>query len=138
MLRSILPFILLVLAPIAAFAQQATGAGHEVLSPAEFKARMSNVPGTLVDVRTPEEWNEGVIAGARLIDFHGAEFSSTIKQVDAARPVYLYCAAGGRSYKAAQLLENAGYSNVVELDGGMGAWKEAGYATVPPGSTSKR
>ena len=139
MVRSFLPALgLLVLAPFVSCAQPASGSGHEVLSPAEFKSRLATAPGTLVDVRTPEEWKDGVIEGALLIDFHSADFASTIKNVDASKPVYLYCAAGGRSYKAAQLLGKEGYTHVVELDGGMGAWKEAGHTTVPPGSTSKR
>ena len=111
---------------------------HEVVSPAVFKQRMSEAPGTLVDVRTPDEWNEGVIEGARLLDFHAEGFAEAIKKTDASKPVYLYCAVGGRSFKAAQLLEKAGFTHVVELDGGMGAWQEAGYPIVPPGKASNR
>jgi rhodanese-related sulfurtransferase len=92
---------------------------HDVLDPAQFKAQLTSAPGTLVDVRTPDECAEGIIA-------------------DATKPVYLYCAAGGRSYKAAQYLLKNGYTYVVELNGGMQAWLEAGQTVVPPGKASNR
>lgn len=111
---------------------------HEVIAPAEFKAQLTKEPGTLVDVRTPDECAEGIIAGARMIDHGSPDFAQAIKQVDPSKPVYLYCAAGGRSYKAAQFLLKNGYAYVVELDGGMGAWLEAGQTVVPPGKASNR
>jgi rhodanese-related sulfurtransferase len=132
LLLSMLPFV-----PVIGKAQEPS-AKEEVLAPAQFAERLSKAPGTLVDVRTPEEWSEGIIANAVLIDFNGDGFATSIQQVDRTRPVYLYCAVGGRSYRAAQFLLKAGYTAVVELDGGMDAWREAGRAVVPPGSTSNR
>ena len=136
MIRSLLfAPLLAALIPTSGCAQQPA---HEVVSPAVFKQRMTEVPGTLVDVRTLEEWSEGVIDGARLIDFRSEGFEEAIKKTVPSKPDYLYCAAGGRSFKAAQLLAKAGFAHVVELDGGMSAWQEAGYAPVPPGKASNR
>ena len=136
-MRGSILLLLLLLVPAGSSAQGPATAS-EVIAPGEFAQRMREAPGTLVDVRTPDEWSGGIIEGAVLIDFNGEGFATAIKEVDATRPVYLYCAVGGRSYRAAQLLVKAGHPMVVELDGGMDAWLEAGGATVPPGNASKR
>jgi rhodanese-related sulfurtransferase len=133
--------IVLAMACMGATARTCAQAGtpaHEVLAPAAFMERLTNAPGTLIDVRTPEEWAQGVIEGALLLDFRDPGFGEAVLSTDRDRPVYLYCAVGGRSYKAAQLLLKNGYPHVVELDGGMDAWRGSGQMVVPPGSDSKR
>lgn len=124
-------------APVPSGAQD-TSPVHEVLAPAAFKERLAGDPGPLIDVRTPEEWNEGVIQGAQLLDYFDAGFRDAVLRTPHDRPVYLYCAAGGRSYKAALYMMQNGYTRIVELDGGMDAWRETGQMVVPPGSESKR
>jgi rhodanese-related sulfurtransferase len=79
-----------------------------------------------------------VIDGALLIDFHGDDFFKRIAALDRERPVYLYCAVGGRSHLAAVQLLKLGHAQVVDLDGGIEAWVEAGYPVVLPGKTGNR
>lgn len=111
--------------------------GQEAVGATTFKEMIASAPGTLVDVRTPDEWKGGVIAGAVLIDFHADGFKERMAALDRNVPVYIYCAVGGRSHLAALQLQKLGHSNVIDLDGGMEAWQEAGYAVVPPGRTGK-
>jgi rhodanese-related sulfurtransferase len=100
--------------------------------PARFAKFIAEKAGQVLDVRTPEEWATGVIAGARFIDFSAGGFKeAAAAQLDKAKPVYVYCAAGGRSYRASKLLKELGFAEVYDLVGGMGAWKEAGMPTVP-------
>ena len=106
--------------------------------PARFAKVIAEKAGQVLDVRTPEEWATGVIAGAHFIDFSAGGFKEAAAQLDKAKPVYVYCAAGGRSYRASKQLKELGFTEVYDLVGGMGAWKEAGMPTVPYANGAKR
>jgi len=86
--------------------------------------------GIILDVRTPKEWAQGTIKGAVKMNFFDADFTNQIETLDKTKPIYVYCKAGGRSSKAAMQLEKIGFTKIYDLDGGIGAWDEAGYATV--------
>ncbi len=76
----------------------------------------------LIDVRTPEEYALGHIDNAININFFDQNFVKQIATVDTSKTVYLYCKKGGRSAKAATLLDSLGYKNVIDLAGGYDAW----------------
>jgi rhodanese-related sulfurtransferase len=80
----------------------------------------------LIDVRTPEEFDEVRIPGAVLVPL--ADLPERIDEVPADRTVYLVCRSGGRSGKACELLGPTG-RDVVNVDGGTMAWVESGRAT---------
>ncbi|MCC6463277.1 MAG: rhodanese-like domain-containing protein [Saprospiraceae bacterium] len=85
----------------------------------------------LVDVRTPAEWQQtGVIEGARKMNYNSPDFQQQVAQLDKTKPVIVYCAAGGRSPKAAKLLLKMGFQNVYDYAGGMNDWKARGNKTV--------
>ena len=101
------------------------------LTPDAFQAALQAAQNVqLVDVRTPEEYRSGYIAGAVNINFHDADFAQQIARLDKAKPLMVYCAVGGRSGKAAAKLSEMGFKNVTDLAGGMNAWKAAGKPTV--------
>ncbi len=80
----------------------------------------------LVDVRTPAEWDEGVIEGARRINWKDEDFAKQARdQLDPKRPVLVYCRSGGRSAGAAKALRQMGFEQVLNLEGGMIAWGKA-------------
>ena len=80
----------------------------------------------ILDVRTPDEFFSGHIKNALQADWNDKkEFERRIAFVDKAKPVYVYCLAGGRSAAAAEKLRKMGYSNVYELAGGTNAWRAA-------------
>jgi len=89
-----------------------------------------DVDAQLVDVRSRDEFDEGHIAGALLIDVGEARFEERAKAVlDPQRPVAVYCRSGRRSAHAANLLALQGY-NVTNLEGGVIAWQDAGKTLV--------
>lgn len=77
----------------------------------------------LLDVRQPEEYREGHIAGSRLIPL--GELPRRIKELPREREIVCVCHSGNRSSSAARQLSAAGY-NVTNLRGGMIAWGRAG------------
>lgn len=82
----------------------------------------------LVDVREPEEWKTGRIAGAVLIPL--GDLPTRLGELDPARSVVTVCRSGVRSAVAADFLAAAGFADVRNLTGGMLAWEEAGQPTV--------
>jgi rhodanese-related sulfurtransferase len=89
-----------------------------------------------VDVREDKEVAVDRARGARHIGRGVLErdVETLIPEKDAA--IVLYCGGGFRSALAAESLQKMGYTNAVSMDGGMRAWREAGYA-VEPGSGGK-
>jgi rhodanese-related sulfurtransferase len=90
-----------------------------------FEKETSNKEIQLLDVRTPEEFNQGHLTNAMLANWNEkAEFIRRIEALDKDEPVYIYCLSGGRSAAAADLLREKGFSKVTELQGGINAWKQ--------------
>lgn len=78
----------------------------------------------LLDVRTPEEFNDGNIPNSVNIDFESEEFDSLIQDLDREKTYYIYCQAGGRSTEASAKMQEAGFKNVVNLQDGYSAYKK--------------
>lgn len=80
----------------------------------------------LLDVRTPEEYQQGHLENAMLANWKdNEEFMRRIEALDKGEPVYIYCLSGGRSAAARRALETEGFAKVVELKGGITAWRQA-------------
>ncbi len=88
----------------------------------EFAKFLTNGDVQLLDVRTPAEYTEGHIAGAKNIDIYDDSFiSRAIESLDRTKPVAVYCRSGKRSAEAAKRLAEKGYK-VTNLEGGIIAW----------------
>lgn len=74
----------------------------------------------IVDVRSPEEFAEGHIQGAKLIPID--ELTARMGEIDKTKPVFVYCLSGARSAQAAQVLVQSGYSKVYNLTNGINDW----------------
>jgi rhodanese-related sulfurtransferase len=96
---------------------------NKKVSKTEFTQLMKKSGAQLIDVRTPREFSNGFIQGAKNIDYNGDSFEKQIKKLDKNKPVLVYCAAGGRSENAAELLNEWGFKEVYDLEGGYNAWK---------------
>ena len=84
-------------------------------------------PGTvLLDVREPDEHEQGTIPGSVFIPRGQLESNVENRITDKDTPVLVYCAGGNRSAFAAKTLEELGYTNVVSMKGGFNRWKDEG------------
>lgn len=81
---------------------------------------------TLVDVREDKEWEAGHAKGALHLGKGVIERDIVGKVPDKETELILYCGGGFRSALAAENIQKMGYANVVSMDGGWKAWKEAG------------
>ena len=82
----------------------------------------------ILDVRRPPEWNAGHIEGARHMPLDGLR--REMESLDHSRPLAVHCAGGYRSSIAASLLETAGFTEVVNVQGGFDAWKACGLPFI--------
>ena len=80
----------------------------------------------LIDVREDHEWNDGHASGAIHIGKGVIERDIETRVPDLKAEMVLYCGGGFRSALAADNLQKMGYTNVVSMDGGIRAWREAG------------
>lgn len=82
---------------------------------------------TVIDVRTPEEYDAGHVTDAELIDIQGTEFDARIAELDPDGAYVVYCRSGNRSAAAARAMEAAGL-DVID-GGGLDDMEAAGWPT---------
>ena len=96
----------------------------------EFSKKIAE-PGVLIlDVRTPGEVAEGFIEGARMIDFQGGSFETEIESLDKNATYAVYCRSGNRSGQAVKIMQDAGFFNLYNLEGGVIDWANQGMPLV--------
>lgn len=98
---------------------------YQDLSPAEFAEAMKAEDVIVLDVRTDEELDEGMIEGAIQYNFYDEDFAEKITTLDRSKHIMVYCEAGGRAGRAATILDSSGFTKVSNLDGGIDAWEKA-------------
>ena len=82
---------------------------------------------TLIDVRSPKEFNAGHIPYAKNINFYDGNFAENFKDFDKSKPIYLICHSGGRSERTSKELKKLGFEDVYNVEGGMMAWEKQKY-----------
>ena len=107
-------------------------AGFSTISADAAAAVLADAPDDLVilDVRTPEEYAEGHLDGAVLVDFYDADFADQLAELDPAVPYLVYCRSGNRSGQTLPLMEQLGFGSASDIDGGILAWAGAGLPIV--------
>ncbi|HCZ43399.1 MAG TPA: rhodanese-like domain-containing protein [Desulfovibrio piger] len=98
------------------------------IGPDEARQVLAQPPAGLVvlDIRTPEEFRDGHLPGARNLDFFAPDFRQRLEAL--ARedvPILLYCRSGNRSGQAMRLLRQWGRDDVLHLADGFRAWRAA-------------
>jgi molybdopterin/thiamine biosynthesis adenylyltransferase/rhodanese-related sulfurtransferase len=92
----------------------------------EAQRRIGTGEVVVLDVREPDEYDQGALPGVLHIPRGHLEAQIEGRIVDKDQPIIVYCAGGVRSAFAADTLATLGYTNVVSMDGGFGKWKDEG------------
>jgi molybdopterin/thiamine biosynthesis adenylyltransferase/rhodanese-related sulfurtransferase len=100
------------------------------IEPDEAARRLDSA--VFLDVREPDEYEQGAITGAIHLPRGNLELQVEGKLPDKDAPVVVYCAGGVRSAFAAQTMAQLGYTNVSSLIGGFNRWKDAGHPWETP------
>jgi rhodanese-related sulfurtransferase len=109
--------------------QAEAGAGAPavtLLAPDEAQELIADEDVRVLDVRTPEEFAEGHVQGATLIDFYEPDFAERIAALDRDATYVVYCRSGNRSGQATVLMAELGFTAVHDVDGGVLAWEASG------------
>lgn len=118
------PFYLVLLFTSVSLLSQAQRVNK--LDPQSFEKKLKEVTDPiLIDVRTQNEYAQGHLANALLIDINSNDFKSRANKLDKSKPVFVYCKAGSRSSAAADVLSDLGFNEIYDLNGGIMAWQKA-------------
>ncbi len=108
----------------------------------EFEKKLLEKDVQLIDVRTPEEFNQGHLKGALNYDINSSGFQDQLSRLSRDKVVLVYCLSGGRSASAAGLLAAKGFTEIYNMQGGIMKWNAAkkpldsGTASPAPGGLS--
>ncbi len=104
--------------------------GHQRVGVKQFDKILKKQKLTVIDVRTPDEFGDGHIKGAKNISFYDADFKQQIGKLDKSKAYLVHCRSGGRSAKASKIMLELGFKLVYDLAPGMMGWEEAGKPVV--------
>jgi len=114
---------------------------HQILSEAKSRIQETDAPGSvallsegymILDVREPEEYEQGSVPNALHIPRGILESNIENHIPNYAQPIIVMCASGVRSVFATETLNQMGYSTVVSMNGGFNQWKQMGYECQTP------
>ncbi len=97
----------------------------ENLSQEEWVSQLENDDkAVVIDVRTDNEVADGIIINAIHIDIYkGQEFVNEIEELDKDKNYYVYCRSGNRSGQACNIMNQLGFENAYNLEGGILEWE---------------
>lgn len=96
------------------------------LRPEDFARALARKNGAmLIDVRTPEEFQQAHLPGAVNINYLSPDLWERLEQLDPRGAYFIYCRTERRSMRVCLLMQNGGFSNVYNMEGGICAWEEA-------------
>jgi len=99
--------------------------GSTNVTPAEVQQRLAQGERLyILDVREQYEYAEARVAGSTLIPL--GQLAERVKELPGDRPIVAICASGSRSGVAVSLLQRAGFTDVLNLKGGIAAWARSG------------
>ncbi len=108
-----------------------TSIGLEPMAAADLiAANVAAADFVLLDVRTPEEFVAGHIAGAANLDFYRADFATALAGLDRDARYLVYCRSGNRSASTVSLMHDLGFATVYEVNGGVIDWQADGLPLV--------
>ncbi len=121
-MKRVLVLLVMSLGLMSSCANAQQGEGYQLLKADAFlKLVEETTDELLLDVRTPAEFNQGNIEGAINLDYYADDFRQKLEAMDKTKPVFIYCASGGRSHNAIALLQELGFGEIYELKGGYRA-----------------
>jgi rhodanese-related sulfurtransferase len=108
--------------------EQSSNAGTLPASVSVDEAHQMYTDGTFVlDVRTPEEWNEFHVPNTTLIPLD--ELTARVNELPKDQPILVVCRSGNRSQAGRDILLQAGF-DATSMNGGLNAWRDSGYPVV--------
>jgi phage shock protein E len=105
--------------------------GYRQVPVADAAPRLDDEHAAVVDCRTPAEYAAGHLPRAVLADIQSPDFADKLADLDRGTPVLLYCRSGNRSRMAGRRMVELGFTDVLDVAGGIVAWQNQGQPIVP-------
>ncbi|MFN4951326.1 MAG: rhodanese-like domain-containing protein [Flavobacteriales bacterium] len=107
-------------------AENAQFGGIKTLVASDFSAKEKDSNTVVIDVRSPEEVANGFIPGTDLfINFFDGNFQDQLQKLDKTKTYIVYCHSGNRSGKATNVMQQLGFTDIYNLQGGISGWTGA-------------
>jgi len=104
-------------------AQSQEDGGIKTLLSSDFSTQEKDTNTLVIDVRSPEEVADGFIPGTDLfINFFDGNFQDQLQKLDKTKTYIVYCHSGNRSSKAANVMQQLGFTTIYNLQGGISSW----------------
>lgn len=100
------------------------------ITPEELKSLMDEYEVKVIDLRHPDDYEEGHLKGAKLINLSESHFAFEIDELSKSNTYVVYDEDGENGQSAVQLMKQKGFETVRNLWGGIKAWKENGFEVV--------
>ena len=130
-------FALLLITPLVYGYTGQTGSSNQILEDIGIQeafeliqSNQGNPDFVIVDIRTPEEFNEGHIEGAVNVDFYAETFREDLDKFDKSKTYFIYCRSGNRSGRAMPIMKDLGFKEVYNLSVGIKEWVAEGLPVV--------
>lgn len=115
--------IILLISIISLFSFTSRSQDYHNLNSEDFKNIIAKNKGTLLDVRTVSEFENGHIEKSGQLNYYALDFRKKLLLLPKNEAVFLYCNTGWRSKKAAEILSENGYTRVYNLEKGIMEWE---------------
>lgn len=92
------------------------------ISPQDFKLKLETGDYVLFDVRTLQEFSQGSIPGAEVLDMKDPTFLGKLQAFDKHKKYLIYCRSGARTSVVLDVMRQLGFEEVYDLKGGMLNW----------------
>ena len=128
---------LLLIATLAYGCASQTGAASQTLKDVGaqeafelIQRNQGNSDFLIIDIRTPEEFDEGHIEDALNIDFYSDTFKKDLDELDKGKTYFIYCRSGNRSGRTMPIMKELGFKEVYNLSVGIKEWIAEGFPVV--------
>ena len=91
-----------------------------------IQEKLNDPDFTIIDVRTPDEYNTGHVKSAINIDYNSDSFKDRLEELDKTREYLVYCRSGNRSSGAIKIMEELDFSMIYHMNGGIIDWNSQG------------
>jgi len=95
-----------------------------------IQRNQGNQDFVIIDIRTPEEFNEGHLGNAFNIDFYSETFKEDLDKLDKNKTYFIYCRRGNRSGRAMPIMKELGFKEIYNLSVGIKEWIAEGLPVV--------
>ncbi len=120
-----LAFLVVVIGAAAAGGDETRDVGPKDAQ-ALIRENAGNREFVVLDVRTPEEFAQGHLEGAVLVDYRSPGFREEVAGLDRTKTYLVYCRTGNRSARALGTMRELGFRSYFHLEGGIKRWLEEG------------